>query len=170
MLWRKIDQLPAWFDILVILLFGTAFALLSLNNPYNFDEDSYIGAIDLAATGVIYRDFMHIQTPLQPLLMAPLTELFPGQVFTVLRLNNALLATLTLMAVYGAQRIAGVRGRVAVLTTVLLALCPPFITCATVVRNDLLPALLSSLGRAAAIVATRGQRRAMLWWTLAGLA
>jgi 4-amino-4-deoxy-L-arabinose transferase-like glycosyltransferase len=170
MLWRKIDQLPAWFDILVILLFGTAFALLSLNNPYNFDEDSYIGAIDLAATSVIYRDFMHIQTPLQPLLLAPLTELFPGQVFTVLRLNNALLATLTLMAVYGAQRIAGVRGRVAVLTTVLLALCPPFITCATVVRNDLLPALLSSLAMAAAIVATRGERRAMLWWTLAGLA
>src|SRR4051794_23214562 len=170
MLWRKIDQFPAWLDVLVIVLIGIAFALLSLNNPYNFDEDSYIGAIDLAASSVIYRDFTHIQTPLQPLLLAPLTELFPGQVFTVLRLNNALLATLTLMAVYSAQRAAGVRGRVAVLTTVLLALCPPFITCATVVRNDLLPAFLSSLAMVAAIAATHGERRATLWWALAGLA
>jgi hypothetical protein len=168
--WRAIGRLPAWFDILVIVASGLAFALLSLNAPFNADEDQYIAGAVLAASEVIYRDFMHLQTPLQPLLLAPVTRLFPGNVFTALRLTNALLATLAAVGIYGAQRAAGVRGRVALLATVLLALCPSYRICATHVRNDMLPAALSAFAMFAAVSAARNYRGAiLLLWPLAGL-
>src|SRR4051794_14287048 len=104
---RKTGQLPDWIAILVVVIVGSTLALLSLDAVFTHDEDQYIGGATFAATSMIYRDFVYLQTPLQPLLLAPVTQLFPGHVFTALRLANALLATLALIGVYLAQRAAG---------------------------------------------------------------
>ena len=40
--------------------------------PIDHDEGQYVGAVAMMRFGLPYRDFAYLQTPLQPLLFAPL--------------------------------------------------------------------------------------------------
>lgn len=162
-------RLPAWVDLLLIVLIAGVFGLLSLNTNINHDEDQYLGGAVLAWDRLIFRDFMHLQTPLQAWLFAPVAALFSGHALLALRVANALMAWLALLGVYLAQRAAGVGGRTALVATLLLAFCPAFRISATLVRNDMVPLAFSAFGIAVALLAIRRGSGGAGLWLMAGL-
>ena len=119
---------------------GVLLGLLALARPIDHDESQYVAATVLAWHGLPYRDFGYLQTPLQPMLLAPVAALAGGLAWPALRLANALFGALTLVGCYGAAREAGVADRTALIVTGLLGLCDIFLFGAAVARNDALPA------------------------------
>ena len=89
--------------------------------------------------------------------------MFNGYSFIALRIATALAALATLWFVWRCQRRLGVSESTAIAATTLLALTHSFQFGATVVRNDMLPALLLAGGLNAALAALSGQRRVLLW-------
>ncbi len=147
--------------MLVVLVFAT---------PFNHDEDQYLAATVLASKLRLYRDFLYVQTPLQPELTAPLAQLAHGWTFLAMRLVSAACGFAMLGGVWTAQRRLGVPPRVAGLTVLLTASCYTFQYCASVVRNDALPMALLAWAIASAASALRGDaRRPWLAWSLCGL-
>lgn len=122
--------------LLLILLL----ALLALAHPIDHDESQYVAAAVLTAHGLLpYRDYAYLQTPLQPLLLAPLPWIAGGFAWPVLRVANALFAAITLGCTYGAART--VAGRRASLLAVALFACTDILLFAAgTARNDALPA------------------------------
>ncbi|WP_174299520.1 glycosyltransferase family 39 protein [Caulobacter sp. S45] len=144
--------------------------LLVFATPFNHDEDQYLAASVLAAKALLYRDFLYVQTPLQPELTAWLTGLAPGWSFLVLRLASAAFGLAALAGVWSAQRRLDVGRRAASAATLLMASAYTFQYCASVVRNDALPmALLAWAIVAAASALREGGRRPWLGWGVCGL-
>jgi hypothetical protein len=158
-----------WTWALFIVL-AAGLALLACATKVNHDEDQYLAATVLAARLRPFHDFLYLQTPLQPLLTAPLAALFPGHTFAALRLFSAATGALVLAAVYAGQRGLGVREGHAALATVLMAGCLVFEFSCTVFRNDALPTLFLSLGLVASLAALRERKASALLWALSGLA
>ena len=155
-----------------ILFAGLALGLgvLVFATPFNHDEDQYLAAGVLAAKARLYRDFLYVQTPLQPELTAPLTGLAPGWTYLVLRLFSAACGLAALAGVWTAQRRLGVQRRLAGLSVLLMASCYTFQYCASVVRNDALPmALLAWAIAEAARGLGEDTRRPWLHWSAGGL-
>jgi 4-amino-4-deoxy-L-arabinose transferase-like glycosyltransferase len=120
---------------------------IALVRPLSVDESQYVASTALAADRLLpYRDFAYLQTPLQPLVFAPLQWLFADHLLLAMRIANALLGLVTVMLVYGAARRAGASERSALTASAMLVACEPFAWCVGVARNDLLPATLLSLG------------------------
>jgi 4-amino-4-deoxy-L-arabinose transferase-like glycosyltransferase len=153
-----------------LVLLTALLAGLSLVAPLNHDEGQYLAATRLVAGWRPYLDFLHLQTPLQIYAIALFAALAGEQVLPVLRLVTALCGAGTLAVVYLAQRRLQVPVRLALLCALLLALSPPFLFGATVVRNDALPALLEAAALLAAVAALRdaSARGASILWFLAG--
>jgi 4-amino-4-deoxy-L-arabinose transferase-like glycosyltransferase len=130
------------FAALALWLMAIAFV-----RPLSVDESQYVASTALAADGLLpYRDFAYLQTPLQPLVFAPLQWLFAGHLLLAMRIANALLGLVTVMLVYGAARRAGATERPALTASAMLVACESFPWCVGVARNDLLPAALLTLG------------------------
>ncbi len=70
--------------------------VIMLATPVDHDESQYVAAVAMMRTGLPYRDFAYLQTPLQPLLFAPFALLPPGWLVAGLRLANGLCALGTL--------------------------------------------------------------------------
>ena len=120
---------------------------LALLRPLSIDESQYVASAALVARGLLpYRDFAYLQTPLQPMLFAPLQWLFAGHLLIAMRIANALLGSATIMLVYGAGRRLGAKQGAALIAAALLVTCESFIWCTAVARNDVLPAALMALG------------------------
>ncbi len=155
-----------------MLFAGLALGLgmLVFATPFNHDEDQYLAASVLAAKARLYRDFLYVQTPLQPELTAPLTGFAPGWTYLVLRLFSAACGLATLAGVWLAQRRLGVGRSTAAASTLLMASCYTFQYCASVVRNDALPMALLAWAIAAAAFALRQNARwPWLGWGSCGL-
>ena len=129
--------LPLSAGLAVVILAG-----LAMLRPVDHDESQYVAAALLAWRGLPYRDFAYLQTPLQPLLFAPVAALAGSTTYPALRLANALLGVVTLVACYRAAREAGVAPRTALLSVALLAASDIFLFSVGVARNDALPAAL----------------------------
>jgi hypothetical protein len=89
-------------------------------------------------SGLPYRDFAYLQTPLQPVLLAPLAFLSAGWLLVGARVANALFGWLSL-----ALLLFGLRGRTpswAAMTAVIALACTDvFLFGCSVARNDALP-------------------------------
>ena len=157
---------------LVAILISTALliGISLLTRPINHDEGQYVGAIALMRSGLPYRDFAYLQTPLQPLLLAPLSFLPAGWLLVGARVANALFGWLSL-----ALLLFGLRGRTppwaAIAAVVALACTDVFLFGCSVARNDALPMLLLS-GAVALLLQTRmvGTRSYLAAGLLLGLA
>lgn len=137
---------------------------LALLRPLSIDESQYVAGTALAGRGLLpYRDFAYLQTPLQPLVFAPLQWLFAGHLLITMRVVNALLGSVTIMLVYAAARRMGATQGAALAAAALLVTCESFIWCTAVARNDVFPAALLTLGLWF-IAGGRGR------WFVAGLA
>ena len=130
------------FAALTVWLLG-----LALLRPLSIDESQYVAGSLFAAQGLLpYRDFAFLQTPLQTFAFAPLSLLFAGHLLLAMRVTNALLGSATIMLVYSTARRAGARTGPALAAAAMLAGCESFIWCTGVARNDVLPAVLMTIG------------------------
>ncbi len=136
-----------------------ALVLLAILRPLDHDESQYVAAAVLSAHRLLpYRDYAYLQTPLQPVLLAPLVALLGGWAWPGLRLLNALLAALAVAGVGAAARASGVRPRVALAAAGLFASCDILLFAAGTARNDALPsACLTGALWLAMRPATRGR-------------
>jgi hypothetical protein len=139
---------------LILPLLLVAFLALAMARPIDHDESQYVAAAVLSAKGLLpYRDYAYLQTPLQPLLMAPVAALAGAWAWPALRLVNALLGWLTVAGVYVAARRSGAGERAALIAALGLAACDILLFSAAMARNDALPAALL----AGAMVAMAGR-------------
>lgn len=131
---------------------------LAATRPVNHDESQYVAAAALVARGLLpYRDFAYLQTPLQPLILAPVVALAGGLAWPALRLVNALFAAAALAFVYRAARAGGADERVALAATGLFAATDIFLFAAGTARNDALPAALLAAALAPIVRAANGE-------------
>lgn len=143
----------------VWLVGGLALVLIGLAivRPLDHDESQYVGATLLARHGAIYRDFAYLQTPLQPLLFAPLVGAWA---FVELRLLNALLGVGCIVFVYAGTRRARAPRQASLLAAALLTCCDSFLFAAAVARNDMLPACLFAAALWLMVAQARGPANA----------
>ena len=72
---RRRPDLDGWTP-LVFLAGAGAMLLMVLTLPVDHDEGQYVAAALATARGLKpYADYVYLQTPLQPLLTAPITRL-----------------------------------------------------------------------------------------------
>lgn len=154
---RIATQALIWAGVAVAMI------LLALANPLNGDEDQWFGAALLSGSRP-FVDFLHLQTPLQVYLWAPVAPLFVGYNFIAMRIASALLGAGVLALVYIAQRQLQVERRIAAACTALLGCCYSFQFGAAVVRNDILPALLLTAAILIAGLALRAPPRGWPAW------
>lgn len=129
---------PVSIAVPLALLTGTLM-LLAMARPIDHDESQYVAAAVLAWGKLPYRDFAYLQTPLQPILLAPIAALAGIYAYPVLRLINALLGAITVAAIYRAAREGGTAPRPALAGAGLFAACDIFLFSVSVARNDALP-------------------------------
>ncbi|MGE4324431.1 MAG: glycosyltransferase family 39 protein [Sphingobium sp.] len=120
------------------------FILTALATPFDHDESQYIAGAHFSAKMLMFRDFLSLQPPLHGWVMAPVAWAFPSHTVLALRLATAATAVATLGLMWSAQRKAGISRDSAALATLLIAATATFQFAAGVVRNDMLPALLSA--------------------------
>ena len=131
--------------------------VLAMLRPVDHDESQYVAAASLTARGLLpYRDYAYLQTPLQPILLAPLVRAAGEWAWPALRIANALFAAVAVVAVGGAAQAAGAHRRMALAASALFATTDILLFSAGTARNDALPAAL--LG-AALWIAIRAERR-----------
>lgn len=135
-----------------LVMFGT----LALLHPIDHDESQYVAAALLSAQGEQpYRDYAYLQTPLQPLVFAPIAWAAGWHAWLALRLANVLLGVCILGCVWRAAREAGAGPRAALGAAALLGACDIVLFSISTARNDALPAALLA---AALIPVVRAQR------------
>jgi hypothetical protein len=157
--------LPLRFLIGAALLLW--FALAALATPFDHDESQYAAGAWLAGRMTIFRDFLYLQPPLHAWAYAPLTVLFPDHAMLAMRLVTAGTALATLLVLWKAQSVAGISRVSATIATLLIATTASFQFTAGVVRNDMLPTLLSSVAVLIALRELDGGRR--VGWFVTGL-
>lgn len=150
---------PAWTSPTALALgLAALFVLLALARPIDHDESQYVAAAVLSANGWPYRDFAYLQTPLQPLLFAPVAAVAGLYAWPALRILNALLGVGIVLSSHAAMRAAGASPRSALICAALLAGSDILLFSATVARNDALPGALFAVALLAAVRIARGDR------------
>lgn len=133
-----------------VLAAGAVFACLLLVaaafHDIDHDEGQYVAAVALMRGGLPYRDFAYLQTPLQPLLFAPLAWVAQGWLVPGLRALNALLCVGAVAMLWLAARGLDASRRAATLAAAGLATSHMLLFAGSVARNDALPLLLHVTG------------------------
>ena len=136
--------------------------LLALLRPVDHDESQYVAAASLVARGLLpYRDFAYLQTPLQPWLFAPIAWAAGSLAWPVLRIANALLGVVAIVASYRAGRAAGASERAALLAAALFGTCDILLFGIGTARNDALPTALYAVALWLAVKPMQTPRRAL---------
>lgn len=134
----------------------------------DYDEGQYVGAAALMRIGLPFRDFFYLQTPLQPLLLAPLAWLVDQHLFLALRLANAAMVGTAAIIVYRTVVAHGGREISALAAAGLMVVCEPMIFIGAVARNDAMPLLFETMGIAILVAGWRSLRNWSVFF-LAGL-
>ena len=149
---------PLRHPVLQIVLLAVVLAVLALMRPIDHDESQYVAAAALSAHGWLpYRDYAYLQTPLQPLLFAPVAWLAGGWTWPALRLVNALCGTVAVVAVWRAARAGGATPAMATAGAALFAACDVLLFSTSTARNDALPVMLLALALAPVMRQSRGR-------------
>ena len=143
------------------------FGLTAIATPFDHDESQYVAGAYFSSRLLIFRDFLYLQPPLHSWAFAPLAWLFPDHMVLAMRLATAVTAIFTLATLWTAQRIAGVSRDSAAIATLLVATTAAFQFTGAVVRNDMLPTLLSAMGLLVSLLALRHCTRR--YWFAAGV-
>lgn len=151
----------------IFLLLLAVLLCIAALRPIDHDEGQYVAAVALMRSGLPYRDFAYLQTPLQPLLFAPLAWLCEGWLFLALRGVNALCAAGAATLLYRAVCSVGGSPRSAGIAAMALVTSHAFLFAATVARNDALPLFLHMAGLAL-LIEELGTGRRPLFFMFAG--
>jgi hypothetical protein len=158
---RRDAAISAWQILFVLMLLARA-----LTGAIDYDEDQYVAAGVMARHLMLYRDFIYLQGPADPLLLAGLFSLTGGWYLLTARLLSGVLAA----AVFGltirlVRRSGAGRGLAAALAS--MALLSPFLDRAiATTRNDLLPLALFLAGL---LLYLEAPQRARGWAVAAGI-
>lgn len=136
---REIELRNATWAVFAGAAFLVAFSILV--RAINHDEGQYVAAIAMMRHGWPYLDFAYLQTPLQPLLLSPLSFLPAGWLLVAARVANGLFALATLALVYSAVR-PRVGQRSALIAIAAFACTEAFLLAGSLARNDALPMML----------------------------
>jgi len=144
---------------LALLLFAFA-----VGRGYNHDEEQYVAAGVLAMQADLYKDFLYLQTPYYPKLLAAVFAVFSpdGGYFHAARLLNlgfTLMACGVLWAV--GRHLTGSHG-VGLGTALLFATSTAILPGIDSTRNDMAPCAVALLGVALVLRAADGHRRSDL--------
>lgn len=155
----------AWRRMLfvAVALVALSIAIRSINH----DEGQYVAAIALIRNGLPYRDFAYLQTPLQPLLFAPLTVIPAGWLLVAMRIANGALAIATICLVRRALK-DRVQPKNLLIALGVLICSEPFLFAASLARNDALPMALLA-GAIAALLRGLDEHGRQSSFALAGL-
>lgn len=154
--------------IILALALTLWFGLTAIATPFDHDESQYIAGAYFSSRLMIFRDFLYLQPPLHSWTFAPLAWLFPSHMVLAMRLATAVTALCALGLLWLAQRAAGVSRDSAAIATLLMASTAAFQFTASVVRNDMLPLLLSVMGMGIALLAL--QHCKPRYWVASGFA
>ena len=125
--------------------------------PVDHDESQYVAATVLTAQGLLpYRDFLYLQTPLQPFLFAPLAWAAGAGAWPALRLANALLGAVTVVCTWRAARLVA-PAPIAAAAALLFAGTDILLFASGTARNDALPAACLTGALWCAVRAERGR-------------
>ncbi|MDO7836103.1 glycosyltransferase family 39 protein [Sphingobium sp. HBC34] len=141
--------------LMVALALTLWFGLTAIATPFDHDESQYVAGAYFSSHLLIFRDFLYLQPPLHAWTYAPLAWIFPGDMVLAMRLATATTALCTLLTLWTAQRIAGISRDSAAIATLLVAATAAFQFTGSVVRNDMLPTLLSAGGLLVSLLALR---------------
>jgi hypothetical protein len=151
-----------------LLIAAALIALSAAARPLNPDEGQYVAATALMRSGLLYRDFAYLQTPLQPLLLAPLSMLPAGWLFVASRIVNALFGWASLILMASTLR-RWVSSRTVVITVGTAVCCEPFLFGSSIARNDALPMLLITAALSILLPAVESDGAGLRRFFLAGL-
>jgi len=153
-----VPRLARSLPLLALLaLLAALFVALALRRPVDHDESQYVAAALLSADGWLpYRDYAYLQTPIQPLALAPLAMVAGAWTWPAMRVASALLGALTVAATWRAMRVAGADVRAATVCAALFAACDILLFSAGTARNDALPAALFAFALSPMLRAERG--------------
>ena len=160
--WRAVP-VAIWIAVLAALWF----AALAMATPFDHDESQYVAGAHFAARLTIFRDFLYLQPPIHAWAYAPIAWGFPGHAVMAMRMATAMTALATLWLLWRGQRIAGVSRASAMMAVMLVSATAAFQFSASVVRNDMLPTMLTAMAMVAALMALRDGRGRL--WLAAGL-
>ena len=104
-----------------VLFAGLAALICALTARLSHDEEQYVAAAVLALHLRPILDFAYLQTPLQPLVFAPLVGLAGTKAFLACRLVSAALAAAACTLAYPIVRRAGGSAGLAAFSVVWLA-------------------------------------------------
>jgi hypothetical protein len=128
---------------LVLLCAIGILTALALRTPLDHDEGQYIAAADLVAKGLLpYRDFPYLQTPLQPILFAPIAWLTPGWTLIALRLTDTLCVAVAILLIGQTASALAKDERAGVVAMLLALVTDSVLFAGSIARNDALPLLL----------------------------
>lgn len=148
---RRALPVAALVAMALILWFG----LTAIATPFDHDESQYVAGAYFSGRLLIFRDFLYLQPPLHSWIFAPLALLFPDHMVVAMRLATAATALGTLATLWAGQRIAGISRDSAAIATLLVGATAAFQFTGAVVRNDMLPTLLSSMALLVSLLALR---------------
>ncbi len=162
--WHGRDlAITAWQILFLLLLLARA-----LVTPMDYDEEQYVAAGVMARQLMLYRDFIYLQPPADPLLLAGLYALIGGWYLLTARLLSWLLAACVFGLTTALLRRHGLgRGFSVALASVVL-LSPCLGVAISTARNDILPLALFLAGLLLYLDAGSKPRPAR-WLALAGL-
>lgn len=151
----------AWQVLFALLLLTRA-----LTAAIDYDEDQYVAAGVMARQLMLYRDFIYLQSPADPLLLAGLDGLSGGWYLLTARLLSGVLAVCVFGLTIALVRRSGAgRGLATLLAS--LALLSPFLDRAiATARNDILPLTLFLAGL---LLYLDAPKRGRAWLAAAGL-
>jgi len=150
--WQGRWTMPAaWLVVAGLLVIAALFRYIER------DDGQYVGAVALMRTGLPYRDFAYLQTPLQPLLLAPLAWIAEGWLYPALRAVNALAGAIGAGLLYRIVVEAGGGRRMAALAAACLLCSHIFLFGATEARNDMVPLALHAAGLLLLLRVWRGE-------------
>lgn len=162
---RMASLMTPWRAIILLIFW---LVLAAVFRDIDYDEGQYVGAAALMRSGLPFRDFFYLQTPLQPLLLAPLAWVVDQHLFLALRLANAAMVGTTAVIVYRTVTAHGGKQTAALSAAALMLLCEPMIFIGAVARNDAMPLLFEIAGIALLMSGWRSLRHWSIFM-LAGL-
>lgn len=127
------------------LLLGLLLFAFVLGRGYNHDEEQFLAAGVLAMESLPYRDFMYLQPPAYPALLAGLFRLLglEGGYFLTARLLNLGFTLLALAALWRFARLLSDDPAPAMATTLLFAASTAIQPAIDSMRNDMAPCALA---------------------------
>ena len=140
---RLTEQLCAYA---VIAAFCILLLLWALDARYNHDEEQYVFAGLLTVKHRLYSDFVYLQTPYYPLLLAAVFSFVEQGFFLLARIVAWMLSTGTIVLIFLLGRRLTERLWVAVALSLLFGLSTVMLPALGSARNDIMPCFFALLG------------------------